>query len=602
MKKVIVVSVALLMYVSSAFCVDFSPAVMELSAPSAVQYDFDGTELTIPVTVSGTPATLAFMVFTKDQAETIGGPIRNGFLGWHYVNTVDTCIYYTSDYGTVSPGSTEIVWDGTDQDGGMVPAGEYTYYVYGVDTQSIKTLAIRHIRSHRTMNHDHFQTVDEDGNVLSPPIFYSNLNIDEVECHVKWTMGSDPEDETLFESTNTDVTLSTHDSRGQMYPQEDNHSFFFNNWESEEGFHTLGKYEWVPNGQAILQTDWGEDGLFSFALVGAYPHHHGWWEWAMIGDYGFMQNQDYIGGEPESEIVYVDLTDGTEITRVDLSDWWINYDDFEAGGPSPNGGPNLITRGEDDIFYLYGHADCHMQAIDPARTDFAGGHVDDITVFINGNGDFVGDKNFEEDSATPWVCIDYNHGNWTLRIGVDRNGFNHFTAHGVGAQSFGLMAADGTGLAYYALAGAVDWGHLQMKTLDSGSAFDGLYVDNAFAVDVETDELLGRYHVGMDSFKGVITSEVAVEEDAPAAFAVAQNSPNPFNPTTTISFTIAEAGNVAIDVFNVAGQKVGTIANEFMSSGSHSVTWDASEFSAGVYFYTVKTGDFSKTMKMTLLK
>jgi len=108
--------------------------------------------------------------------------------------------------------------------------------------------------------------------------------------------------------------------------------------------------------------------------------------------------------------------------------------------------------------------------------------------------------------------------------------------------------------------------------------------------------------VAEDSVKGIITDKVAVEEDTPAAFAVAQNSPNPFNPTTTISFTLTEAGNVTVDVFNVAGQKVDTIANEFMSSGSHSVTWDASEFSAGVYFYAVKTGDFSKTMKMTLLK
>jgi len=52
----------------------------------------------------------------------------------------------------------------------------------------------------------------------------------------------------------------------------------------------------------------------------------------------------------------------------------------------------------------------------------------------------------------------------------------------------------------------------------------------------------------------------------------------------------------------IVGQKVATIANEFMSAGSHSVIWDASGFSAGVYFYTVKSGEFSRTMKMTLLR
>ncbi len=111
--------------------------------------------------------------------------------------------------------------------------------------------------------------------------------------------------------------------------------------------------------------------------------------------------------------------------------------------------------------------------------------------------------------------------------------------------------------------------------------------------------------IAADSDGGIITSDpdgVAVEDDAPAAFSVAQNSPNPFNPTTTINFTLAHDSQVSIDVYNIAGQKVDTLANDFMTSGSHSVVWDASGFAAGVYFYTATTGDFSKTMKMTLLK
>ena len=95
---------------------------------------------------------------------------------------------------------------------------------------------------------------------------------------------------------------------------------------------------------------------------------------------------------------------------------------------------------------------------------------------------------------------------------------------------------------------------------------------------------------------------VGVEENAPSTFSVAQNLPNPFNPTTTISFTLPVAGMVSIDVYNVAGQKVDTIVNEYMNTGSHSVVWDGSEFSTGVYFYTVKFNNFTKSMKMTLIK
>ena len=171
-------------------------------------------------------------------------------------------------------------------------------------------------------------------------------------------------------------------------------------------------------------------------------------------------------------------------------------------------------------------------------------------------------------------------------------------------MSFGLIGPDGTGIDYLAFAGEIaDW-KCGTTYIDYDSAYDGIITDVTSSGD-EPGTIIwdnGIWFVAHDSFKGIIAKEVAVEDDAPAAFTVAQNSPNPFNPTTTISFTTPEAGNVAIDVFNVAGQKVNTLMSDFMNAGSHSVTWDASGFSAGVYFYSVKTGNFLKTMKMTLLK
>jgi hypothetical protein len=83
---------------------------------------------------------------------------------------------------------------------------------------------------------------------------------------------------------------------------------------------------------------------------------------------------------------------------------------------------------------------------------------------------------------------------------------------------------------------------------------------------------------------------------------VAQNTPNPFNPSTTINFTLAKTGKVSVDIFNISGQKVDTLVNTTMNAGNHTATWNASKNSAGVYFYTVKSGDYSRTMKMTLLK
>ncbi|MFC1538448.1 enolase C-terminal domain-like protein [Candidatus Latescibacterota bacterium] len=85
-------------------------------------------------------------------------------------------------------------------------------------------------------------------------------------------------------------------------------------------------------------------------------------------------------------------------------------------------------------------------------------------------------------------------------------------------------------------------------------------------------------------------------------FSVDPAYPNPANPATTIGFTLAEADHVTVDIYNIAGQKVDTLIDSKMTAGKHSFIWDSTRFSSGVYFYSVKSGNFSKTMKFTVLK
>ena len=85
------------------------------------------------------------------------------------------------------------------------------------------------------------------------------------------------------------------------------------------------------------------------------------------------------------------------------------------------------------------------------------------------------------------------------------------------------------------------------------------------------------------------------------------NYPNPFNPDTDIKFSIHEAGNVRIDIFNSKGQKVRTLINEYMSANFYNVVWngkDTSGFnvSSGVYFYKMDAGKYTSTKKMILMK
>jgi hypothetical protein len=88
----------------------------------------------------------------------------------------------------------------------------------------------------------------------------------------------------------------------------------------------------------------------------------------------------------------------------------------------------------------------------------------------------------------------------------------------------------------------------------------------------------------------------------PASLRLSPAFPNPFNPSTTIDFTIPVESRVTVKVHNLAGQEVATLKDERMPAGKHMVTWDAAGMPSGVYFCTVKAGKFSETRKMTLLK
>ena len=96
-------------------------------------------------------------------------------------------------------------------------------------------------------------------------------------------------------------------------------------------------------------------------------------------------------------------------------------------------------------------------------------------------------------------------------------------------------------------------------------------------------------------------------EGIPNEFALHDNYPNPFNPSTQIRFDLPEVSNVNLTIYNMLGQKVKTYAMQTAPAGYHSLTWNATNdlgvpVSAGVYLYQLQTDGFIKTKKMVLLK
>ncbi|HBQ61646.1 MAG TPA: T9SS C-terminal target domain-containing protein, partial [Balneolaceae bacterium] len=88
----------------------------------------------------------------------------------------------------------------------------------------------------------------------------------------------------------------------------------------------------------------------------------------------------------------------------------------------------------------------------------------------------------------------------------------------------------------------------------------------------------------------------------PERYELKQNYPNPFNPVTNITYSIPQSGQVKIAVFDMLGKKVVTLTNEIQSAGDHTVTFDASSLSSGVYLYRIETDNFVGMNKMTLIK
>ena len=97
-----------------------------------------------------------------------------------------------------------------------------------------------------------------------------------------------------------------------------------------------------------------------------------------------------------------------------------------------------------------------------------------------------------------------------------------------------------------------------------------------------------------------LSNEVNV--GVPSQFELSQNYPNPFNPSTNVEFGISELGFVSLKVYNALGMEVATLVNEVKPAGYYKVSFNGSNLSSGIYFYSIKAGDFVSTKRMTLIK
>lgn len=145
------------------------------------------------------------------------------------------------------------------------------------------------------------------------------------------------------------------------------------------------------------------------------------------------------------------------------------------------------------------------------------------------------------------------------------------------------------------------------------------YVDGYFTANYKTGTDVAEYWVVAEDINSNVSGETQHHSgsgqinggkrnasngnyEIPYEYNLCQNFPNPFNPVTTINYSLPNNGFVTIRVYDLLGKKVAELVNENQEAGNYSVTFDALNLPSGIYIYTLKVNDFIQNRKMTLMK
>jgi photosystem II stability/assembly factor-like uncharacterized protein len=217
---------------------------------------------------------------------------------------------------------------------------------------------------------------------------------------------------------------------------------------------------------------------------------------------------------------------------------------------------------------------------------------------------FINDIKFINEQ-TGWACGGGAGGNrakvlkttnggqtWAVQTYMNANMFNSMSWPPYFSTYRGFMCGE-NGLVYVTYDLGDTWIQQITPNINNLNCIYFPYPDLGWAVGNNAD-VISTYH------GGVLVNNISTK--VPDAYRVYQNYPNPFNPTTTIKFDILKSSHVSLQVFDQTGRIVEELVNESLQPGTYSVNWDAKNRPSGIYFYRISTAEFTKTMKMSLVK
>jgi hypothetical protein len=160
---------------------------------------------------------------------------------------------------------------------------------------------------------------------------------------------------------------------------------------------------------------------------------------------------------------------------------------------------------------------------------------------------------------------------------------------------------------YFSSDGGKNWSDIVTSYPADSSRFNwtvpSVLSDNCL-IKISSAEDTALYDISDTFFKTDIPGSVSgiCMSGIPGAYTLHQNFPNPFNPATIIRFDLPEPGNTSLIIYNILGQKVKELLNEFKDAGYYKVEFNASELPSGIYIYQICSGNYTQTRKLMLLK
>ena len=197
-----------------------------------------------------------------------------------------------------------------------------------------------------------------------------------------------------------------------------------------------------------------------------------------------------------------------------------------------------------------------------------------------------------------WTLMSGNESNMVVMADIELDGSSYLNPD----KSVGVFDEAGECRAvghfendfwYFTIVGNNDADQLHLRIYDEAS---GEELRSSDTIEFITDGMLGTVNEPISIKFNADTPEI------PAELSLGQNHPNPFNPSTSISYSLPTDQMIKLSIYNTKGQHVCDLVNEYQEAGNHHVTWDATEYSSGIYFYKLTSGNNTHIKKCLLIK